>query len=216
MQPESKVVENSGQGVLEIFDLAVVKCGHPCFAGGKDVGGGVVDEQAAVDRGSDSLGSDSARSVVTAERHCSSGTSPVIAGCKAGGREGGCRDRARWESVDMIEVSGSRSWPVPEHAVDVTEHGVVGAVSRDRDSLGGVRAMADIGSVGGPVTAGCLLPLEGDLDVDVEHPGQDHGREFGGEGEQGGGVVLLGPDADLVQPQTDLAVAEETAWLVRP
>ncbi|MFD5121054.1 hypothetical protein [Streptomyces sp. NPDC058385] len=40
--------------------------------------------------------------------------------------------------------------------------------------------------------AECLLPLDGNLDVDAEHPGEDRGGEFGGEGEQGSPAVLLG------------------------
>jgi hypothetical protein len=39
----------------------------------------------------------------------------------------------------------------------------------------GCSAAADIGGVGGPVTGGCLLPVNGDLDVDAEHPGEDGG-----------------------------------------
>jgi hypothetical protein len=51
------------------------------------------------------------------------------------------------------------------------------------------------------------------LDVDAEHPGEDRGGEFHGEGEQGSGPVLLGANADFVQPQTDLAVTERATWL---
>jgi hypothetical protein len=40
--------------------------------------------------------------------------------------------------------------------------------------------------------------------------GRGWGGQFGAEGEQGCGAVLLGSNADLVQPQTDLAVAETT------
>jgi hypothetical protein len=32
--------------------------------------------------------------------------------------------------------------------------------------------------VGGSVAGGCLLPLDGDLDVDAEYAGQDRGRDF--------------------------------------
>ncbi|WP_217213862.1 hypothetical protein [Streptomyces sp. AC550_RSS872] len=51
--------------------------------------------------------------------------------------------------------------------------------------------------------------MNGDLDVDAEHSGEDGGGQFGGEGEQVCGAVLLGSNADLVQPQTDLAVVNE-------
>lgn len=74
-------------------------------------------------------------------------------------------------------------------------------------------ALTSIGGIGGPVAAGRVLPLDGDLDVNAEHPGEDRGGDLGGEGEQGGGPVLLGPNVDLVQPLTDLAVAERPAWL---
>ncbi|MFD7003655.1 non-heme iron oxygenase ferredoxin subunit [Streptomyces mirabilis] len=32
-----------------------------------------------------------------------------------------------------------------------------------------------LADVGGPVAGGCLLPLNGDLDVDAEHPAEDRG-----------------------------------------
>jgi hypothetical protein len=48
--------------------------------------------------------------------------------------------------------------------------------------------------------------------LDAEHPGEDGGGQFGGKGEQGCGAVLLWSNADLVQPQTDLAVAGPCAY----
>ncbi|MFF7652537.1 hypothetical protein ACFZCY_22420 [Streptomyces sp. NPDC007983] len=52
------------------------------------------------------------------------------------------------------------------------------------------------------------MPLDGHFDVDPEHPGEDRGGHFGGEGEQRGGAVLLGPDPDLVEGLADPIVAE--------
>lgn len=40
-------------------------------------------------------------------------------------------------------------------------------------------ALTNVGGIGGPVAAGRLLPLDGDLDVDAEHPGEDRGGELG-------------------------------------
>lgn len=68
--------------------------------------------------------------------------------------------------------------------------------------------MAHISGVGGPVPGGCLLPLDGDFDVDPEHPGEDRGGDFGGEREQRGGAVLFGPDSDLVEALADPVVPE--------
>ncbi|GDY69442.1 hypothetical protein SAV14893_088350 [Streptomyces avermitilis] len=67
---------------------------------------------------------------------------------------------------------------------------------------------ADVDSVGGPVPSGCLLPLDGDFDVDAEQPGEDRGGEFGRESEQRGGAILLGPDTDLVETDAYLTVPE--------
>lgn len=53
-------------------------------------------------------------------------------------------------------------------------------------------AAAGVGGVGGPVPRGCFLPLDGDVDVGIEHPGEGSGGQFGGESEQDGGAVLLG------------------------
>jgi hypothetical protein len=42
-----------------------------------------------------------------------------------------------------------------------------------------------------------LLPLDGDFDVDAEYAGAQ--GEFGGEGEQCGGAVFAGLEADLLK-----------------
>jgi hypothetical protein len=47
-----------GEGLAEIFELSVVEGGHPHFSGCCDVGGGVVDEQAAMDWSADPFGGD--------------------------------------------------------------------------------------------------------------------------------------------------------------
>jgi hypothetical protein len=49
------------------------------------------------------------------------------------------------------------------------------------------------------VPGGCLLSLDGDLDVDAEHPGKDRGGKFGGEDERCGGAVLSGLETDLLE-----------------
>ncbi|XVV00864.1 hypothetical protein ACQPW3_26000 [Actinosynnema sp. CA-248983] len=49
--------------------------------------------------------------------------------------------------------------------------------------------------------------------MDPEHPGKDHRKHFGGEGEQRGGAILLGPDPDLVEAPADLVFAEGGALL---
>jgi hypothetical protein len=49
--------------------------------------------------------------------------------------------------------------------------------------------------------------------VDPEHPGEDRGGDFGGEGERRGGAVLLGPNPDLVEALPDLVVAEGASRL---
>ena len=67
---------------------------------------------------------------------------------------------------------------------------------------------ADVSGVGGPVACGCLLPLDGDLDVHAEHPGEDRGGQFGGEGEQRGGSVLPGLQADLLEALAEPVVGE--------
>lgn len=50
------------------------------------------------------------------------------------------------------------------------------------------------------------------MDVDTEHPGEDGGGQFGGEGEQCGGAVLPGPDPDLVETLADPVIAEGVSW----
>ncbi|MES9511021.1 hypothetical protein ABWJ92_32260 [Streptomyces sp. NPDC000609] len=67
--------------------------------------------------------------------------------------------------------------------------------------------------MGGSVTTACLLPLDGELDVDAEHSGEDRGGELDGEDELDFRSALLGTDAGLVQPQADPALAEWTAGL---
>ena len=62
-----------------------------------------------------------------------------------------------------------------------------------------VAAAADVGGVGGPVSAGDLLPLDRGLDVDAECVGQDGGRDLGGQGEQGGAAALPGADPEGVE-----------------
>jgi hypothetical protein len=57
------------------------------------------------------------------------------------------------------------------------------------------------------------LPLDGDFDVDSEHPSEDRSGDFGGEAEQRGGAVLLGPDPDFVEALADLVVAEGASRL---
>lgn len=48
--------EEGCEGSAEVFDLSVLEGGHPYVAGCCDVGGGVVDEEAAVDRSADPFG----------------------------------------------------------------------------------------------------------------------------------------------------------------
>ncbi|GAA3482104.1 hypothetical protein GCM10018966_066360 [Streptomyces yanii] len=56
-----------------------------------------------------------------------------------------------------------------------------------------------------------MLPLDGDFDVDTEHPGEDRGGDFGRESEQRGGAILLGPDPDSVKALADLTVGERAS-----
>lgn len=49
--------------------------------------------------------------------------------------------------------------------------------------------------------------------MDPEHSGEDRGGDFGGEGEQCGGAVLLGPDPDFVEALADPVVAEGASRL---
>ncbi len=53
--------------------------------------------------------------------------------------------------------------------------------------------------------------MDGDLDVDAEHAGQDRGGDLGGEGEQGGGSGLAGVQADVLQPHSETVVADGLA-----
>ena len=69
-------------------------------------------------------------------------------------------------------------------------------------------AVADAGGVGHPVPGGGALPLDGDLDVDAEHAGEDRGGDLGGEGEQGGGAGLAGVQADVLQPGSEAVAAD--------
>jgi hypothetical protein len=45
-----------------------------------------------------------------------------------------------------------------------------------------------------------VLPVDGDLDVDAEHAGQDGGGKFDGELEQGGRAGLARADAEQAEP----------------
>lgn len=53
--------------------------------------------------------------------------------------------------------------------------------------------------------------MDGDLDVDAEHAGEDRGGDLGGEGEQGGGSGLAGVQADVLQPHSETVVADGLA-----
>lgn len=53
--------------------------------------------------------------------------------------------------------------------------------------------------------------MDGDADVDAEHAGEDRGRQFGSQGEQGGGAGRAGLDA-----QGDQALAESVGADVLP
>ncbi|MGP3925956.1 hypothetical protein [Streptomyces sp. 8N616] len=54
--------------------------------------------------------------------------------------------------------------------------------------------------------------MDGDLNVDAEHPREDGSGEFGGEGEQCGGAVLSGLQPDLLQAKGELVIADGLAW----
>jgi hypothetical protein len=73
------------------------------------------------------------------------------------------------------------------------------------------RASADVGGVGGPVAGGGTLPLDGDGDVEAEQAGEDRGGQFRGEGEQRGGAVLAGAEADAPEVLTEPVVADRLA-----
>src|SRR6266516_923052 len=60
---------------------------------------------------------------------------------------------------------------------------------------GGWFAAAVVGGVGGPVAGGGVLPLDSDLDVGAEQPGEDGGGKFGGEA---GKDHTEAPDRQLV------------------
>src|SRR5438876_684482 len=62
------------------------------------------------------------------------------------------------------------------------------------------RAAAEVCGVGHPVAGGGFLPLDGGVDVDPEHAGEDRGGELGGEGEQGCGADLTRVQADVLEP----------------
>jgi hypothetical protein len=62
------------------------------------------------------------------------------------------------------------------------------------------QAAADASGVAGPISGGELLPLDGHLDVDAEHAGQDRGGQLGGEMEQRCGAGRPWVDADLGKP----------------
>ena len=56
-----------------------------------------------------------------------------------------------------------------------------------------------------------MLPGDGDFDVDAEHAGEHGGGELGGQGEQGGGAVLAGLEADPLEALAKAVVAEGVA-----
>jgi hypothetical protein len=58
-----------------------------------------------------------------------------------------------------------------------------------------------------------VLPLDGDLDVDAEHAGQDGGGEFGGELEQRGRAGLAWPDPEEAEPLAESVGADGAAGL---
>ena len=70
---------------------------------------------------------------------------------------------------------------------------------------------ADVGGVGGPVPGGELLPLDRGLDVDAERLGQDGGRDFGGQGEQGGAAALAGADPEGVEPLGECVLGQRSS-----
>ena len=72
---------------------------------------------------------------------------------------------------------------------------------------------ADVGGVGHPVSGGGVLPGDGDVDVDAEHPGEDGCGEFGGELEERGGSCLPWVDADGFESLPEVAGADGPAGL---
>src|SRR3982751_5279240 len=80
-------------------------------------------------------------------------------------------------------------------------------------SDGTVAAAAVLGSVGSPVTAASALPLDSHADVDPQHPGEDRGRQFRGELEQGGRTGLAGTEPELAEPFTQPVGADRPAGL---
>jgi transposase len=69
-------------------------------------------------------------------------------------------------------------------------------------------SVGDVGGVGHPVSGGCLLPGDGDLDVDAERAGEDGGGDLRGEAEQRGGAVSASVDADLLESLAEVIGAE--------
>ena len=73
--------------------------------------------------------------------------------------------------------------------------------------------MADVGGVGGPVSGGDLLPLDGDLDMDAQRLGQYGGGNLRGQGEQGGAAALPGADPECMEPQAERIWGQRRSWL---
>lgn len=73
--------------------------------------------------------------------------------------------------------------------------------------------LADLGGVGGPVSAGGSLPFDGDGDVDAEGAGEDRGGQLGGELEECGRAGLCEPDAEFAEPFAHGPGADRAAGL---
>src|SRR6266702_6262830 len=74
-------------------------------------------------------------------------------------------------------------------------------------------AAADVGGVGHPVAGGGALPGDGDVDVDAEYAGEQGGGEFGGELEEGGRTCLPWPDAQGLEPLSQVCGVDGAAGL---
>ncbi|WP_244461572.1 MULTISPECIES: hypothetical protein [Rhodococcus] len=57
------------------------------------------------------------------------------------------------------------------------------------------------------------MPLDGDVDVDAERAGEDRGRQFGGQLEQGGGAGFGEADPEPTQALSESVAADRPAGL---